>query len=182
MTLRGYWRASRLGLMGLGLLLLSGCGFHLRGSVELPAALESLYIAGTPSDGELAVAIEIALASNGGQRAADRETATAVLAIEDERFTRRVLSVDSSGKALEYELNYRLAYTLYSVEGKELVAYQRIEQQRDYLYDAGNVLGMSDEEQALRETMRRSGVNRMLQRLRRSLVNATESGAEANPS
>lgn len=153
-------------------LSLVSCGFHLRGQVELPRALEATYLSGIPAGSALAQDLEVAIDGAGGKVVQDPAQATGRLVILDERADRRVLSVDSSGKVSEYELRYTVRYALRGPDGGELVPEQGISGTRSYRFDPTNVLGTEEEEDVLRDELRRHTVTRLLRRLRIATANA----------
>ena len=152
--------------LGLALLALavSGCGFQLRGTAELSSSLQPLYLAGyqhKPVIREL----RRALTTNGVALADDREGARAALVIHQGRFDRRVLSVDRAGDVQEYELTYRLAFSVVDAEGRKRLERQRILIQRDLLFDETGVLGKEGEQEQIKKEMIRDAVRQLLRRL-----------------
>jgi len=150
---------------------ISGCGFHLRGQIELPEALAEVAIQGTKPYGELGVAVRNGFTRAGGQVVDSPHVARSVLVITRDASQRRVLSVDSSGQANEYELDYTLGFRLDDPEGTNLVVPQSINLRRQYRYDATQTLAKADEEARLVREMREDAVRQMLLRLKASLDN-----------
>ena len=155
------------------------CGFHLRGAVTLPPQMERTQLVGIDARSALAEEIVTVLEGAGAQVVA--ADATAVLQIGDERETRRLLSVGSSGRASEYEVAYQFSFelrvpvTARDAAGKESIVHQvRVARQtvnlsRDYTFDPNNVLSMGDVEAVLVREMRSYAVRQMLLRLRAGL-------------
>lgn len=160
-------------------LLLGGCGFHLRGAVELPPAMEAAQITGVPAGNAIYGEIRRTLVAAGGGVVSDPEQASARLEVLGEDFDRRVLSVDSTGKVSEYELTYRLRYRLLAPNGEVLVAPQSINMTRDYRYNTANVLGTEEEATQLQQEMRRLAVRQMLRRLRLTMAHPEAAGETA---
>lgn len=146
-------------------LLLSGCGFHLRGAVPLPEVMARTAISG--GDGsELYYEVENALLNAGAAVAESVEEASAVLILHSQRLERRVLSVDAAGRAAEYELVLRLVFSLRDqADGRMLADNQRISVVRDFAFDPDNVLAKGDEEAMLRSEMYRFAVAQMMRQL-----------------
>ena len=150
-------------------LALAGCGFQLRGSVELPG-LDTVRItgAGATMREELAVFLR-----DGGVRVleANGGDADAELSLTDEQLNRRVLSIDPrTGKAREFELAYAVDFQLVDAKGKSLVERQTVRLVRDFVFDVDAVIGKSREESVLRTEMRRDAVQQIIRRLRSSLA------------
>lgn len=175
--------------------LVTACGFHLRGAVVLPEQMLKTYVEGASEAEPLHQEIRIALESAGGELV-EREAASAVLNISSARFDRRVLSVDASGLASEYELNFLLRFSLQGArqdsspqdslsQVKEqvlLVPMQKLSISRSYSFDSSNVLAKSEEETLLREEMLRRAVRQMLQQLQVSLMSSSATNASPGSS
>jgi LPS-assembly lipoprotein len=146
--------------------LSSGCGFHLRGSAELPPTFSSIYLQGGNPYGELVAELHRALAG-AGTRLTDRpEDAQAVLTLMSEDLDRRTLAVGSTGKAREYGLRLQVQFQATTPKGDVLIPPQSVYVVRDYSFDPTQVLGTADQEAFLRREMIRDAVQQILLRLR----------------
>jgi LPS-assembly lipoprotein len=156
----------RLLLLSLVLMLivstLYGCGWRLRGSSNLDVSLPPMQLQFQQGSANLKRELRQSLVSAGVSLNSDAER---VLVIHGESQGRRVLSVDSSGKVSEYELQYELSYSLQSGQGKDLISNDRIKQQRDYQFDESAVLAMGEEERRLFDFMRRMSIQSLMRRL-----------------
>jgi len=148
------------------LLLLSGCGFHLRGNIDLPADLKQMHVQGTSKYSGLGLELRRSLKTNGVEVVDEINSAQVVLRISSPAYTRRLLSVlGDSGKVAEYELSYSLDISLHDRKGSILLAPQTLRQLRDYTFDSDGVLGKGNEEARLRKDMERDLVRQVLSRL-----------------
>jgi LPS-assembly lipoprotein len=143
------------------LLSASACGFQLRGAVKLPADLQPLYLYNAEND-ELAHQLSVLLRENNTVLAADEQQAASRLKIVSRNRTRRVLSVDSLGRAREYELHYSV---LYQLKGQHIDAENVIKLQRVLTFDPNSVLGASSEEQTLYHDMQMDAARLILQQI-----------------
>jgi len=159
----GYARQLIVGLMVT--LLLTACGFHLRGDVTLAPELSKLYIEGADPYNPLVRELTRSLTTTGVVVVTERKDATAILQILKNSGSRRVLSVSSEGKVSEYELYQTLEFKVRDAAGRELLAPQYLELTRDYLFEKEDVLGKSNEEEILRRDMRRDLVRLIMLRL-----------------
>lgn len=164
-------RLAAVGGMLLALLsfCIGGCGFQPRGVAEGfdTATLPSpLFISGIGRfsplyralERQLAIAdIEIAL------RAAD--AAAAQLRIHDVSRDRRVLSVDSNNRAVEFELAESARFSFFGADGRELVAQQDIRVLRLLYRPEQGILGSDREGVLLREDMREELATRILRHM-----------------
>ncbi len=146
----------------LTLLLLTRCGFHLRGTVQLPDTLSTMAVVDAVPATDIAPDLRRALKSQ-GIRVTD--TALLHLVLRSESFFKRVLSVDSEGRAQEYGLSYAVRFGLRDEEGLVWLPEESITLSRDLRFDATAVLGTSSEEAQLKDEMRRDVVLRILRRL-----------------
>jgi len=154
-------------LLLLGLIL-SACGFHLRGDIQLPAVMAHTYVEAGQA-GELAAEIRAQLGAAGGEPAGNRAQASAVLRLLGEQRQRRVIAVDSSGAASAYELSYQASFELLDAEGAVLLARQSLTRSRDLSFDGGNVLGKSREEEQIYQALRADVAAAILQRIQYGL-------------
>lgn len=153
--------------------LLSACGFHLRGAVELPVPMQQTVAQGVAPYSELGLALSQAWRQSGGSLTFDAEQQPDAvrLVIDRKTFTRRTLAVDSAGRPTEYELQYTLGFGLQSAEGFGLVKPQAITLYREYRFDPANALAKSDEEMRIKQEMIRLAVDQMVRRITTQLSN-----------
>ena len=160
---------------------LSGCGFHLRGSIELPAELTEVALEGTRPNGELGVAVRNGFARVGGQVVASTANARSVVVISRDSTSIRVLSVDSIGQANEYEVAYTLGFRLDDPDGNNRVVQQSINLRRQYRFDPDLTLAKADEEARLVREMRQDAVRQMLRRLKAGIENPVPAAPKEEP-
>ena len=144
---------------------LTGCGFALRGNVDLPASLDRVAVDG--ADFEMVDHLESALAANGTRVVDPGDRTAAVLRLLQSEFTRDVRSTDADGLVTSYTLKYRVAYDLRTAGGDELQASQRLVHERVIGYDPLHPLHSEEEEALLRAEMQEEIVLQILHRLRR---------------
>lgn len=153
-----YTRFKLAGLALSILLILSSCGFHLRGAFDLPVELQSVFISAKSST-ILVEDLKTILDTNGATVSSDATLATASINIEKEKNSQRVLSVDSNGKAREYELQYHVVFSVSVVKDGQhsqlLIENKKLELVRDFVYDATAVLGQGRERSVLIRDMQR---------------------------
>jgi len=155
-------------------LLLSGCGFHLRGagSATLPESLWRLRVVVQDSklaNDPLLVAVKGALQTDPNVVIAE-ELDVPTLALFGEGTDSQVLSVGSSGRVSGYRLKYEVSFRLADAKGREWLAPQSVRLIRDYTFDPLNVLAKEQEEQELKRTMQRDAVQQILRRLSRATI------------
>ena len=144
---------------------LSGCGFHLRGSDALPAGMSVTYIQSANPFSSLVDDFADALRTHGVQVTEDRAAATAVLRIHKNDKGRDVLSVNTSGKVLEYQLWQAIRFSVATAENLPVVEQQTVTMRRAYLYRSADVLGSEREKDAVRSTLQKNLVNMAMLRV-----------------
>ncbi len=152
-------------------LLLSACGYHLRGALELPAGLKNVYLEG--GSGQLQELFNSAMKTSSVGIASSPETAGIIVRIFNEDNQRRVLSLSSTGTANDFELEYRFDYELVDSKNKVLMPRQSVEIKREYYNDQVAVIAKGNEETVIR--------NEMYQQAVRSIVNRARVALAASP-
>lgn len=91
----------------------------------------------------------------------NRDQANVLLRVDDERLSRRIVSVQKTGKVSEYELAHSVSMQVAQSLDESVPVYDdeqatnRVEVIREYTFDQGGVLGKEDEADILRTEMRR---------------------------
>lgn len=145
-------------------LVLNACGFHLRESVALPENLQATAVQGVSEYSNLDLSLKRAF-RQAGHPLTTLASASAVLQVTKNIFTRRVLSVNSNGVANEYELKYTLGFKLLDTGNNPLLPEQTITLYRSYRYDPDIALAKAAEEERLQKAMTDYAVKQLLRRL-----------------
>lgn len=161
--------------------LLGSCGFRLRGDVEVPPQLQNVAITGVAQYADLYQELKRVLQRSGSEVSTNRSLAKAVIVISAAETRKRVLSVDTQGRAAEYELNYRFFFSVVENtsnteidaqqpgQEKILVPQQKLELTRDFRFDPNNVLATDAEEKQIRLELVQFAVRQMMRRIRSHL-------------
>lgn len=144
---------------------LSGCGFHLRGSEALPPEMSVTYIQSSSPFSTLVDDFTEALRLRGASVTERLEDATAVLHILENEKERDVLSVNTSGKVLEYSLRQTIQFSVATAENMPVVEPQTVSMSRAYLYKSTDVLGSEREKDAVRSILQKNLVNMAMLRI-----------------
>lgn len=149
----------------LPIVILSGCGWHLRGVIPFPAEYKVLYLNSQASNSfnrQLTMQLEfndVLLTDNSGD-------AQAVLNIQELDIERRTLSLTSSGQIAEFELNGRLTATLKRNDRDSHVQVE-VKSRRRVNNDVNNVLGTATAEKQQLAELEKSLANKLMLRLQR---------------
>jgi len=141
------------GVLLAGLLVaIGGCGFQMRGQANLPPEMDRTYIAAADRYSLFFRKLEAGLRQNGVEVTESASEATAILTILDDATGQRVLSVSARNVPREYEVFYRIRFSVESGE-RRLIEPQEQALIRDYTWDETRVLGKTREERLLREAI-----------------------------
>ena len=154
-------------------IFITSCGFHLRGNQDFTTILPEVNVSGVNKYSDLGRELLRSLAA---ANVNVFDESSIILNIADDTFSKRVLSVDSAGRANQYELRYDVRFTLVkSVKNEkeqklvDLIPAQSITEKREYLFDANLILATQDEENRLKKDMRQSAILQLMRRLSFSL-------------
>ena len=147
------------------LLVLNGCGFHLKGYQQAASpVLDGLYVEGGEGRNTLAGVLAHNLRTGGVKLAAEPGVAKAQVKITTDRLQRRVLAVDANGKALDSEFLLRASFRLTTAIGTEPEE-QSLELVRQLSYSGTDELGQRNEAALLASDMRNEMANQIIRRL-----------------
>lgn len=142
-------------------LVLSACGFQLRGVADLH--FKNLYIQG----GQLSLVqdLERQLKANGVTIVQNSEDAEVMLELMSENNLKRIMSLSGGGLVREFELSYVLNYRIRDASNPLWGPVQTIRGRRDVSYNDNVLLGKAEEEVRLYQDMRYDAVRVLLNRL-----------------
>lgn len=147
--------------VGLLALLLTGCGFQLRGEPQLPFAHARIEAAEGSALGAL---LRQTLASQGKLLDGTAQPEILVKLLEERR-DKSILSLSGGGKVREYRLTYKVSLRVTDSKGNEPIAPMNLEQSRDYSYDDALILAKQAEEATLWRGMEQEVLRQTLRRL-----------------
>ncbi|ASV35093.1 MULTISPECIES: LPS-assembly lipoprotein LptE [Pseudomonas] len=147
-------------VMGLAVLL-SACGFQLRGTGTNDLAIKELDVSARNAYGETVTQLRQVLENSGVHVYTG---ATYKLFLADERETQRNLSYASAGRASDIELSTELSFQIQGRDHLPLMG-DKIQVQKVVSHDGNNLVGSDSEIVQVRKEMRRELVQRMILRL-----------------
>ncbi|WP_455199829.1 LPS-assembly lipoprotein LptE [Kaarinaea lacus] len=156
-------------LVGAALLLvLQSCGFHLRGSVDLPPEIHQLAIDDVTTTSQIATELRIQLRRQDIRLLDNVDDAKLVIVIDAERHQRRVMTVSPEGQVQEFELIYIVNYAIHNKDNQEAsISNQNLTIRRGLRFDETAVLGKTSEETRLQQDMVRAAAEQVLRRLQK---------------
>lgn len=147
-------------VVGLAVLL-SACGFQLRGTGE-NLALNELDVKARNAFGQTLTDVRERLQDNGVTVSASAPY-TLVLSSEEENL--RAASYSNAGRSAEHQINIDLYYQLLN-EQKHVLLSDKVSAQRFYMQDQNNVIGSSEEARQIKIEMRRELIDNLIGQLR----------------
>jgi LPS-assembly lipoprotein len=151
----------------LCVLLISACGYHLRGAIELPSELKNVYIEGAST--QLLEQFKLALQSSAVQMVNSRAEAGIVIVVSNEENLTRSLSLGAGGRSNQYGLEYRLNYKITNAKDVILMESSPVEIRREYFNNQQVILGKENEEATIRNEMYQQAVRTMINQIRFNL-------------
>ncbi|AKJ98058.1 MULTISPECIES: LPS-assembly lipoprotein LptE [Pseudomonas] len=151
-------------LLVVGLaVLLSACGFQLRGTGTTELAIKELDLSARDAYGETVKMLRDTLQNSGVKV---YNGAPYKLVLTNEQQSQRSLSYAGAGRSAEYELTNVLSYEIRGQNNLSLLD-DKLQVQKVYLHDGNNITGSDQESTQVRGEMRRELVQRMMLRLQR---------------
>lgn len=147
-------------VMGLAVLL-SACGFQLRGTGVTELSLKELDVSARNAYGATVTQLRDVLETSGVNV---HKGAPYKLILTNEQETRRAASYAGGGRSAEYELNNELTYEIRGLDDLSLLT-DKLEVQKTYVHDSNNLAGSDQEADQIRNEMRREMVQKMVLRL-----------------
>jgi LPS-assembly lipoprotein len=149
---------------GLLFVTLAGCGFHLQGRQPMPAAFSFTYIDTQDEQTDFVQDLRKALIASGSKVIRTQGSSGATVSVHDDELTERVLSVSARNIPTEYELTYRVKFSV-TAGGKTLIDDEEISATRDISFDETQLLAKEREQEILREALARDLVALVMRRL-----------------
>lgn len=146
-------------------LLLSACGFHLRGLVDVPTWLNNIAIIDEHNDKQLVSILKTQLDGYHIQVNPDPTEASYWLVIKDVARQEQVVSVGSSTNSRQYILVLTVEYTLQTRKGKMLRPISTVRATRQLTINNDRILGSNYEEALFTNEMKQDAATQIINQL-----------------
>ncbi|MEB0044516.1 MULTISPECIES: LPS assembly lipoprotein LptE [unclassified Pseudomonas] len=147
-------------VMGLAVLL-SACGFQLRGTGTTELTIKELDLSARNAYGDTVTQLRQVLEGSGVKVYTG---APYKLILTDEQETQRILSYAGAGRTGEYQVSTVLNYDIRGEHDLSLLS-DKLEVQKIFIHDGNNLVGSDQESNTARQETRRDLVQRMILRL-----------------
>jgi len=147
-------------------LLLSACGFHLRGANgEATLPFKTIYI-GVPETSKLGIELRRYIRVSGDTTVVtDPKQAQAIIEVLQESREKATLSLNTQGRIRDYSLYYKVRFRVKDNTGKEFLAPTEITLKRDISFNEAQAIAKEQEEEMLYRDMQSDLVQQILRRL-----------------
>jgi LPS-assembly lipoprotein len=144
-------------------LMISACGFHLRGAVSYP--FDTLYL-NAPTAPAFAAELKRQIEGSRGTKMVEAPAAAAVIldvvSVTDDK---QVLSLSGGGRVREFALTKRVQFNMRDNDGREWLPAAEVVIRRSYTFNETEVLARDAQEQRLLAEMQTDAVHQVLRRL-----------------
>jgi LPS-assembly lipoprotein len=145
--------------------LITGCGFHLRGTLSGNLPYKSLFIA-LPDTADVRIWLERYINASGSTKIVDSpKDADAIFQQLSDNRIKTILSVNAQGRVREYRLQLDYRFLVINSKGQILVRPNEVNLSRDITFDDSNILAKDLEEGLLWRDMNNDLVNQIMRRL-----------------
>lgn len=156
---------SRILWISLLIIVLTGCGFHLRGALPTLTMDNPIYITGVDKNSDLYRELARQLRGAKSVITETRSLAKSVLTISDYRSRERQLTLNSSNQAVEYELEESFNFSVQT--SNTTVERRPLKVTRVLGRTESETLAREREEREMRINMRHDLVNQLMYQLAR---------------
>lgn len=155
-------RTAFVSMLMIGCMLISACGFQLRG-INSSLSFKTIKLAGA----SLSLKRELTrnITANNLQLVDDVKQADVILELISESNRKRIQSLSGTGVVREFELYYQVNFRMREQANEQWGAPQTLQLRRDYSYNDDAILGKAEEEVRLNDAMRSDAVREIMRRL-----------------
>jgi LPS-assembly lipoprotein len=144
----------------LSAVLLSACGFKLRGKAQLPPEMNKTRLVINDEYSDFARRVRVLLEQAEVQFVSASQ-ATAILEITKNDVLTEVLTIGDNARVREYLISHTVQFRLLAADGSELVPLQTIRQAREISFDEQRILAISRETEYVKQDLAKT-VSRLL--------------------
>jgi LPS-assembly lipoprotein len=148
-------------------LLLSACGFHLRGLIDVPEWLDNVSIISKDGNKELVSLLKSQLEGYKVEVNPEPALAKYWLIINKVTFQQQIVSVGASTNPRQYQLILTVEFMLQTSKGQIIKTPRTVAVSRQLTVNNDRILGSNEEETVLISEMRREAVIQIINRLSR---------------
>jgi LPS-assembly lipoprotein len=161
---------SCISLLMVCALLLTACGFHLQGDIQLAAPLHRLYLQTNDPYGYLQRNLQQYLRMSHVELVSTPQEATTILAILSNTTSQELLSVNGTQQTQQYNLHATVSYQITKANGEVIIAPHSLTETRTITVQSNQILGSSNEANLFYQQMQRDLVARIINQIASSAI------------
>ena len=145
----------------LFLLVITSCGFHMRGMTEISfktISLEGKELSFTKNLKQILKSNKVAIVS-------PTENPELRIELMSEESEKRILSLSGQGLVREFEIFYRVRYRIKTSDSEIWSQENIIETRKDFTYSDSNLIGKEEEERQLNEAIRNEAITNLFNQI-----------------
>ena len=151
------------------ILLMNGCGFHLRGMIDIPPWLNNVSIVvQQQAHQDLVSLLKNQLQSYNIPVNDDPNLAAYWLVIESDTIQQQISGISSSTTPRQYQLIYTVSFKLQRAKAEDLIPLSNVIVIRQVTINGDRILGSNEEEALLKDEMKREAAIQIINRMSRS--------------
>lgn len=148
-------------------LLVTACGFHLRGAIDIPEWINNVSIISKDGDKELVAMLSTQLENYKIEVNPEPDQAKYWLVINKVTVQRQIVSIGASTNPRQYQLIMTVEFMLQTIKGQVIKAPRQIIVNRQLTVNNDRILGSNEEESILINEMRQDAIIQIINRLSR---------------
>ena len=149
----------------IGSVLLSACGFHLRGSAALPAVMQQQVYLQVSGGGEFPRSLAATLRASKVHVLDTSTPGVATLSVPVAGFSSRMLTSGAVQRVGEYVVGFNVQFTLTDANGKTVIPMQTISLSHEFAIDQTQFSAISSETEAIQRSLVREMTDAVMRRL-----------------
>ncbi|MFT5218776.1 MAG: outer membrane lipopolysaccharide assembly protein LptE/RlpB [Planctomycetota bacterium] len=147
--------------------LLSGCGFKLAGTAELPLLVKQIYVQAEDLNSGQKSILVAQLKQAGAVVSTEKSSANATLSVAIKTLPDRRLVASANSAKTVNRISRRLDFNLQAPDGSQLISNRQINEQQDVELDSNNLLASSEAKADVVQNLERALITRMIGQLKR---------------
>lgn len=151
-------------VLSVVVILITGCGFKLRGLMDSPSWLSSIAIDIQDVHQDLAFALKENFKAL-GIPVVPPSSGQYLLVVEKDESQQQITSVSASTTPRQYQLHYRVTYSLLKANGEPIISSNSILVSRQLTVNNNRILGSNFEEMLSYKEMRKEAAMQIVNRL-----------------
>lgn len=146
-------------------ILITGCGFKLRGFVDLPPWLNNIAIVAHDAHRDLVPMLKDQLQAYKLNVISDPTKAAYLLIIEKDLSQQIITSISASTTPRQYQLVYTVQYSLIKADGQPIISSNSVSITRQLTVNNDRILGSDSEGMMIHREMHRDAVMQIINRI-----------------